>query len=167
MKKFKRLFVYVIAIVLIIIDQIIKLGIINNLKGNSISIIKGILKFTYCENEGVAFSLGSGHVPVFIIVTLILVGGLIFYFEKNRKDFNIIGKMFFIMVISGGISNLLDRIFRGFVVDFIDISDFIGFAIFNVADILIVAGMIGLSGYLFYRSILEVRPQIEKKEKEK
>ncbi|MCR5147062.1 MAG: signal peptidase II [Clostridia bacterium] len=146
MKLLKRLMVYIWAAILVLVDQIVKLGVINELKGNSITIIKGILKFTYCENKGVAFSFGNGHVPVFIIVNLLIIGGLTFYYEKHKNEFKgMLNKIFFTMVIAGGISNLLDRIFRGYVVDFIDTSDLFNFAIFNVADIFIVVGIVGLA----------------------
>ena len=55
------------------------------------------------------------------------------------------------MVIAGGVSNLLDRVFRGYVVDFININDFINFAIFNVADIFIVVGVIGLAFCMIFK----------------
>lgn len=146
MKLLNRFIVYIWAAVLVAVDQIIKLEIINKLKYDSITIIKGILKFTYCENKGVAFSLGNGHVPVFIIVNLLIIGGLSFYYEKHKNEFKgILNKIFFTMAIAGGISNLLDRIFRGYVIDFIDTSDLFNFAIFNVADIFIVVGIIGLA----------------------
>lgn len=146
MEKFKRVSVYLCAVILVMVDQVIKFCVIGNMKDESITIIKGILKFTYCENKGVAFSLGNGHVPVFIIINLLIIGGLIIYYEKNRNQFRgMVSKIFFIMAIAGGVSNLLDRIIRGYVVDFIDVSDLFSFAIFNVADIFIVVGIIGLA----------------------
>ena len=63
------------------------------------------------------------------------------------------GKMFFILVIAGGLSNLIDRITRGFVVDFIDVNELLNFAIFNVADIFIVVGIFGTIIYSFIREI--------------
>ena len=153
MKKLKRFNVYLLSIVLVIVDQISKLAVISNIKNDSITIIKGILKFTYCENKGVAFSLGNGHVAVFIIVNVLIICGLWFYYENNRTKFKwIISKIFFIMVIAGGVSNLLDRIFRGYVVDFIDISELFSFAIFNISDIFIVVGIIGLVVYMIYET---------------
>lgn len=147
MKVINRISVYFWTIVLILIDQVSKLIVINNIKFKSIAIIKGFLRFTYCENKGAAFSFGDGHVTIFVIVNLIIIGGLIVYFEKNReKEFKSVGsKIPFIMVIAGGISNLIDRITRGFVVDFIDIDELFSFAIFNVADIFIVVGIIFLA----------------------
>ena len=146
MSIIKRVSVYVWASILVLFDQVVKLCIINNIKGKSITIIKGILRFTYCENKGVAFSIGNGHVPLFIIVNLIIICGLTVYYEKNKGEFKgILSKIFFTMVIAGGVSNLIDRIVRGFVIDFIDVSDLFNFAIFNVADMFIVVGIFGLA----------------------
>ena len=146
MEKFKRVSVYLWVIVLVLVDQVAKLGVTNNMKDKSITIIKGILSFTYCENKGVAFSLGNGYVPLFIVVNLIIIVGLTVYYEKNKSEFKgVISKIFFTMVIAGGVSNLIDRIVRGFVIDFIDVGELFNFAIFNVADVFIVVGIIGLA----------------------
>jgi signal peptidase II len=154
MDKIKKISVYIWAIILVLVDQIIKLKIIDTIKDKSITIIKGILSFTYCENKGVAFSIGNGHVPLFIVINLIIICGLTVYYEKNKQEFRgIISKIFFTMVIAGGISNLLDRVFRGFVIDFIDIGELFNFAIFNVADIFIVIGIVGLSLNFLFQGI--------------
>ena len=145
MKKMKRISFYLEIIILVMIDQITKLAVINCMSDKTVTIIKGILNFSYCENKGIAFSIGNGHVPIFIIINMILISSLIFYYEKNRFELKGISKMFFTMVIAGGISNLIDRITRGFVVDFIDINELLDFAIFNVADIYIVIGVIGIA----------------------
>lgn len=138
----KRFGIYLWVVILVVVDQLTKLAVVNNMKNSSVTIIKGILKFTYCENKGVAFSIGEGHTLVFVIVNLLLIGAMVFYLERNRKVYNNVDKMFFIMVISGGLSNVIDRIARGFVVDFIDVNELFNFAIFNVADIMIVIGII-------------------------
>ena len=153
-KCIKKANIYLGVIALIAIDQIVKVLIINNIKYKTITIIKGILNFSYCENRGVAFSFGNGRVPLFIVINFIIIGGLIFYFEKNRSEFKgKLSKRFFTMVIAGGIGNLIDRIFRGFVVDFIDINQLFNFAIFNVADIYIVVGIIGLAINFLIRGV--------------
>lgn len=156
MNKLKKFKVYLWSILLIIIEQITKIIIINNVKNNPITIIKGILKFTYCENKGVAFSLGDGHVPVFIVLNIFMICLLIFVYEKNNKIFNRLDKIFFTMVIAGGISNLIDRMIRGFVVDFIDVNELFQFAIFNVADIFIVLGIFAFA----VTSILKERSKV-------
>lgn len=144
MSKLKKFSFYYIIIILVIIDQITKFGIINNLDNLPSVVIKNVLRFTYCENTGVAFSIGDGNVVIFAILNIILICGLIFYYEKSKNDFTLSTKVCISCVIAGGFSNLLDRIFRGFVVDFIDINQLFKFPIFNVADVYIVIGIFGL-----------------------
>ena len=151
MEKIKRIYIYLYSLLLVVIDQIIKIVVIKNIQYNPITIIKGILKFSYCENKGVAFSIGDGHVPMFIILNIFIIIGMVLFYEKNREEFKGICKIFFTMVIAGGVSNLLDRIFRGYVIDFIDINDLFSFSIFNVADIFIVCGIIGLLIYMLFK----------------
>ena len=145
LKKFKNFIVYGLAFIMIIFDQIIKLIVINNKGLLPKQIINNILSFTYCENRGVAFSLGEGNVALFIFLNILLISAVIFFYEKNKSKFNSLGKIFFSMTVAGGVSNLLDRIIRGFVVDFIDINQLFSFAIFNVADIFITVGVLGLA----------------------
>ena len=57
-------------------------------------------------------------------------------------------KIFLVMLISGGVSNLIDRIFRGYVVDYIDINQIFSYPVFNIADISVVIGVILLMGYI-------------------
>ncbi|MBR1653812.1 MAG: signal peptidase II, partial [Clostridia bacterium] len=102
MEKIKRFCVYFCAVVLIIVDQIVKVAVVTNIKDDAVTIIKGILRFSYCENEGVAFSLGNGHVPVFIVLNLLMICGLVVFYERNKKNFNLVNKIFFTMVIAGG-----------------------------------------------------------------
>ena len=109
-----------------------------------------MLRFTYCENQGGAFSFASGKIYMFIIMNLLLIGGLIIYYEKNKKTIKNIEKISIILISAGGISNLLDRIFRGFVVDFIDINQIFNYAIFNIADMFIVIGIVIWCIYLIF-----------------
>lgn len=151
MKSIKKFSIYFISILLIVIDQITKILVINNIKNEPVNIIKHCLNFTYCENRGVAFSIGEGNVPIFIIVNIILIAGLIIYYEKNKNQFNNIAQISVSAIIAGGTSNLIDRIFRGFVVDFIDVNELIDFPIFNVADMCIVVGIIVLGVYFIWK----------------
>lgn len=148
MKKFfNKSKMYILTTLLVIVDQLVKFMVIKNSENMPTQIIKGFLKFTYCENRGVAFSLGDGKVTLFIIINILLISTLIFFFEKNRNKFNKLGEFLVSLTVAGGTSNLLDRAFRGYVVDFIDVNDFFSFAIFNVADIFITMGVLGLGIY--------------------
>ena len=143
-KIIKNVKIYLWSVVLILIDQISKIIVIKNLKDTSITVINGILKFNYCENRGVAFSILEGKIPLFIIITSIIIIGLIIYYEKLKNKINLFQKISISIVLAGGISNLIDRIFRGYVIDFIDINELFTYAIFNIADIFIVLGIIGM-----------------------
>lgn len=120
---------------LIIIDQLAKLW-ATKIDG-SVSIIKGLLNFTYVENRGAVFGFMQGSNYILAVLSTIVCIGLIIYLVKTLKK----GKtpVFGIyLVIAGGISNVIDRLVRGYVIDFID-TPFI--ATFNIADMLIVIGV--------------------------
>lgn len=74
-------------------------------------------------------------------------------FIKNYKEINNLVKIFLLMIISGGISNLIDRLFRGYVVDYIDINQIFGYPIFNIADICVVIGVIAFIAYIIITTI--------------
>ena len=138
MKKGK----YIIFIfILFIIDQISKIIIMNNLKINSsIKIIKDFFYITYTKNQGAAFGILNGKTIFIVLISLGVLAYLIFelFFHKKRNLYLDIGNS---LLIGGLIGNLFDRIYYGYVRDFLDfiILDY-DFAIFNIADIFIVVG---------------------------
>lgn len=139
MKKVKF---FVINIILITIDQIFKYYILINKENLPNNIINGVLNFTYCENRGIAFGIGQGGAKIFALMTLLMIIVALIYiaFKFNKlKDLTVFG---IALVISGGIGNLIDRLFRGYVIDYIDFSEIVDFPIFNFADICIVVGVI-------------------------
>ena len=139
MKKVKF---FVINIILITIDQIFKYYILINKENLPNNIINGVLNFTYCENRGIAFGVGQGGAKIFALITLLMIIVALIYiaFKFNKlKGLTVFG---IALVISGGIGNLIDRLFRGYVIDYIDFSEIVDFPIFNFADICIVVGVI-------------------------
>lgn len=108
--------------------------------GSDITIIKGVLSLTYTENEGVAWGLFSGKTVGIVITSVVFVIILLVwdYFNTNKNPLNFIG---FSFILSGAIGNFVDRIFLGYVRDFISF-DFINFPIFNFADICITIGCV-------------------------
>lgn len=123
---------FILAIAIILIDQIVKILMI----GRSLTIIPGFLDFTYTQNMGAAF--GMGKPVIVLIVNILLVLGIIIVMTKYKNK--ITNFIPYIMVLAGGIGNLIDRVFRGFVIDFIDVNLF-DFPVFNIADICIVLGI--------------------------
>lgn len=90
---------------------------------------------------------------IVIILNSIIIGCLIYYIIKNYNKLNKYILIASSMILGGGISNLLDRVFRGYVVDYIDINYLIKYPIFNLADIFIVIGVLLIIGNLLFKEI--------------
>ena len=128
---------YIISFLVILFDRITKI-LVENFIDKDISIIKDIFYFTYVKNNGAAFSLLTSKVILLVILSMLALIFLIYFITKYNK--NNIGYFF---LIGGIIGNLIDRIFLGYVIDFIGINIFnYSFPIFNIADIFIVLGAI-------------------------
>lgn len=144
----------IVGAVLVIIDQIIKYFISAYLQPvGSVSVIDSIFSLTYVENKGVAFGMFSDMRWIFVALTSILLVIIIFYMFKKRPK----GKFFYVcaaLIIGGGIGNLIDRIFYGYVIDYLSLSFFP--PVCNFADYCITAGTIMLVIYLlFFSDILD------------
>ena len=135
------------AITLIVIaalaglDQLIKFLVLTNIKPqNAVPVIDGIIRFRYVENTGAAFSMLSDNTWILSIVTGVLIIGIIVYLILGKSSSKL-ETVSLVMIASGGIGNLIDRIFRGFVVDFIEYL-FMDWGVFNFADILVTVGAV-------------------------
>ena len=144
-KNFKPYIIVILVILLIAIDQISKFYIVENIGKEIKNIIPNVLNFTYVENRGGAFGIGQNSTMMFVLVNIIILGIIIRFMiiQKDRIDRKT--QVILSMILAGGISNLIDRIARGFVLDFIDFSPIISFPVFNIADILIVIGWVSLA----------------------
>lgn len=138
----KRKNFFLVSIILVFIDQITKFFIVINKDILPKTILKNILDFTYCENRGIAFGIGSGHVFTFSIITGIAIISIIIAICINYKKINKLCAYGLTCLIAGGIGNFIDRTFRTYVIDFIDFNKLINFPIFNFADICVVVGVI-------------------------
>lgn len=137
-----------IIILLIGIDQLSKIWALKSLKEiGSIPIIQNVFHLTYVENRGAAFGMLQNNQTIFIIVALAAsVFGL---YYLHTKKVNILGRAGIILIISGAIGNLIDRVRLGFVVDYFDFR-FIWEYVFNVADVFVVLGTIMLCAYIIF-----------------
>lgn len=140
----------IIGAVLVIIDQIIKYFVSAYLQPvGSINVIDNLFSLVYVENRGVAFGMFSGMHWVFIALTSVLLAIIIFYMFKKRPK----GRFFYIcaaLIVGGGVGNLIDRIFYGYVIDYISLSFFP--PVCNFADYCITVGTILLVIYLLFFS---------------
>ncbi|MCQ2460845.1 MAG: signal peptidase II [Clostridia bacterium] len=131
----------VMVALLVGLDQLIKVLVIANVKPvAAVPFIDGIIQFRYVENTGAAFSILSEKTWLLSIITgvMILIGLLYLFLGKADNKLQYVS---IVLVISGGLGNLIDRIFRGFVVDFIEYL-FMEYAVFNFADILVTVGAV-------------------------
>ena len=143
MIKNKKNIMYLMIILLIFMDQIIKYYIEAYKELLPQNIIQNFLNICYCENKGIAFSIGAGNVIFSIICNIVVLGILAKFIISQNDRIGMQDKFILSLVLAGGCSNLIDRILRGFVIDYIDINELCTFPIFNFADILICLGAIG------------------------
>ena len=90
---------------------------------------------------------------IIISLSSLLICALVYYILKNFNKMDKITISALAMILGGGIGNLIDRVFKGFVVDYIDINYLIKYPIFNLADIFIVIGTIVIIGNLIFREL--------------
>ena len=133
MKK-EKIKILVIIIFLTIIDQLIKFIIIFNNEILPIQIINNVLQISYHENFGMAFGIATKSRIMFIIVNIIIIGIVSKFLFTQEANLSKSKEILLSMIVAGGIGNLIDRVFRGYVIDYIDFTPIINYPIFNFAD---------------------------------
>lgn len=144
--------------VLVWIDRIIKNAAAENLYGSGTKVlVKGFLGLCYAENTGAAFSMFNTSTDVLSVVTgvIMAVGLVLLFVIKNKPKIYDICVPF---IIAGGMGNLLDRLTRGYVIDYIK-TLFIDFPIFNFADILITCSCGAVIVYLIREMINDAKKE--------
>lgn len=151
-----------IAAVLVGVDQWTKYWAVTQLKpvGN-ITVVEGFLDFTFVENRGVAFGVFSGQKWLILVLTAAIIVFLLYFFVKmpRTREYQWV-RAAMVPVLAGAVGNLLDRLFRGYVVDFFEIT-FISWPVFNMADIFVVTGVIALAILILF--VIKEEPKIERK----
>ena len=140
----------VLVVALVVLDQVVKFLVRANIPlGGDVPFLPHILHLTYVQNYGAAFSFLQGHRWLFIVVFVVFVALLIWGLHKKVLPFARFELWCLAAILGGGLGNILDRVFRGYVVDMIA-TDFIRFPVFNVADCFITCGAIGLFIHLLF-----------------
>ena len=131
---------YVLLIAALIgVDQLVKLLVVRNFELFESLELWNFIHLTYIHNTGAAFGMMEGARVLFLIFNIVLVAAVLWAWKKpwmGRYKFAVS------LIVAGALGNCIDRIFRGYVVDFID---FTYWPVFNVADIAVVCGTILLS----------------------
>ena len=152
---------YLIAILLLVgVDQLIKLVIATLMTaGQSIPIVEGVFHLTYHRNYGGALGLFGG-MNAFMTVAMMAVLAVVGYLLFSGKVKSQLLRWCMVCIMAGGAGNLIDRLARGFVVDYLDIQ-LIGFWVFNFADILVTCATALAAIYLLWIEPHQVRKKAE------
>ncbi len=131
---------YFIALLIVLFDQILKYWIHNQFAlGEKTEIIPSFLSLTHVQNTGAAWSILEGHMWFFYIVTLLVVGVVIYSMQKPRNHPLMQTALAFIL--GGAIGNFIDRLLHRYVIDMFMV-EFIDFPVFNIADMALTIGVV-------------------------
>lgn len=135
--------IYIVLILILVgADQLSKYLIDSYmLEGETLPIINDFFHLTYVKNRGIAFGMFQGKLDIISIATIIAIVAIAYYLYKERNKLSMIEKMGFIYILAGAIGNIIDRAFRGFVVDMVDFRGVWSY-VFNLADVWINIGVV-------------------------
>jgi signal peptidase II len=144
---------YLIALIIIVSDQVTKWSIVQNLPLNaSRSVLGNFLYLTHTHNTGGAFSLFPAGNTTFIVVAFLAIGALVYAYHRYQRS-NAIVSAALGLALGGAVGNLIDRIRFGFVIDFFDLhagTNHTVWPIFNVADSGITVGIFLLAAHFLF-----------------
>jgi signal peptidase II len=145
-KKIAILF-FSISFIILILDQLIKFVVIKKIPLNySIKIIQGIFHLTHIHNYGAAFGIFQNAGQLLMWFSIIVIGVILYIYDRLPKEKLV--QILVALTLGGTLGNLIDRLRFGFVIDFLD---FRIWPAFNLADISITIGVIGLIIYLIWK----------------
>lgn len=158
-KKKKKLapesiFLISMVVFIILVDNILKIWIQNV---GEISIISGILNFKVNQNTSAAYGIGSNSTLMYVATNLVILG-VIFKFMTTQNGFvDRKLKVFLSFILAGGISNVIERVIRGYVTEFIDFGQAFSFPIFNIADLFVLIGWVAVAAIFAVFTVKEWR----------
>ena len=140
------------SVLIVVLDQLSKFIVHSSMSlYDSFPVIPSLLDFTYIRNEGIAFGINFPGSKIFFIIFPILITFYLISLLKNKEFEDNSSQIALFLIIGGAVGNILDRIFRGYVVDFIDLHiNGAHWYIFNVADASVTIGLL----FLLYSSII-------------
>lgn len=140
-RKLSKEAILLISIVLIIVlvDQITKIWVQSS---EEINVISGVLTFKINENNKAAYGIGSNSKAMYFATNLVILG-VIFKFISTQNEFvDRKLKVFLSFILAGGISNVIDKLIRGYITEFIDFRPIVNLPVINIADLFILIGWV-------------------------
>lgn len=144
------LVLYIIgSLLLFAADQLSKLIICKLVQPvHTVALWQNVFHLTYLENRGAAFGILQNKFGFFYIVTVLVIVAITVYIVKKRPRSRCLN-VSLTLLAGGALGNFADRLFRGYVVDFLDFR-FINFPVFNLADCFVVCGAFLLAAYIIF-----------------
>lgn len=133
------------CVLLIILDQLTKLWVLDALRGQEpVTLLPGVFQRLYVENRGAAFGILQNKQWFFVIITVAVLAALLWVLPKIPAERHFLPlSLCLCFIAAGAVGNMIDRIFRGYVVDFLYFQ-LIDFPVFNVADIYVTTASVVL-----------------------
>ncbi len=149
---------YVVTFVLVVLDQWTKWLVVRDMElGERIPLIDPYLGLLSHRNRGAAWGMLEGQMWLFYIITTIVIVGIVYYFHRHAQNQPLF-QLGLMVLLGGAIGNFIDRLFRGEVVDFVDVLIPVinyEFPIFNLADAALTVGVV----IIFIFILLDERKQ--------
>jgi len=151
----KHLRYYAVAALVLLLDQLTKQIIDAHVPfKEQISVIGRFFLITHVLNDGAAFSMLPGAQTLFIVITVFVVIGIVWYIERHRRTGRPLLLTAFALVLGGALGNFVDRVLFGHVIDFLQFNfGSYTFPIFNLADVGITTGV----GLILLDAVLDIR----------
>lgn len=134
---------FVIVIVIFLILDLISKWLVT---GKQINLINNFLSINFVKNSGALFGLFKGYNIIFILLSIIVLIIIIYMLNEFGYNFG------FAVIFAGILGNFIDRIYFGYVRDFIDFNFW---PVFNLADVFLVGGVLYLIYYLYFNKFKE------------
>ncbi|MCL1918204.1 MAG: signal peptidase II [Peptococcaceae bacterium] len=142
-------YIWIIAAVIFLLDRITKLLVISNISlGTSWPVIHNFFYLSHVQNQGAAFGLFAGGTPYFIVFTLVVGCAAALLLRKMISHLTKPIAICLGLIIGGALGNFVDRVYWGYVVDFLNFNLFP--FVFNLADSALVVGSFMLAGLMFF-----------------
>lgn len=160
-KNKSRVFALLTIVIMVAIDQVIKVFVDLYLKDISVKkLIPGFIQLHYFENDGAMMGFMTGKTELMTIASVLCMLGILAVILSGRFKFGV-EYICLVFMAAGGFGNIIDRIFRGYVIDYIEVL-FVDFYIFNFADCLVTCSAFMIIFYEIYSVYTEYKSRKEK-----
>ena len=161
-KKWNQEMILLIIVIgiIILVDQLSKIVI---QQVGQASLIENILSLEITQNTKAAYGIGSNSTIMYVLTNVVILGTIFKFMTTQNQFVDKKLKIFLSFILAGGISNVIDRLARGYVTEFIHFTPNINLPVFNLADIFVLIGWVALAAIFASFTVKEWRSKKEEK----